>query len=462
MSTSYPGAIDSYTHPQPNDPRSGGTSLSTYHSNLQDAIVALQTKVGADSSAVTSSHDYKLSGVTGTDKAVSKTGTETLTNKTLTAPKINIGSDASGDTYYRDGSGNFQRLAAGAAGTILNIDSGTLLPAWIPNPSASDASTSVKGVVEIATQAEADAGTASGGTSAPLVTRTSNIRARNYNDYVVDTGSATAYAIAPTPAITAYATGQVFLFKATNANTSTTPTLNVNSIGTKTIVNPDGSALRVGQIAAGSLCICGYDSTGGNMQLLSVNNSQVPLYKSNSTQTVNTAVSSATFTKIAEWTGLTGDTDDIYQIDFEIVGTQDDTGAGTGFLGVRLNDGSGANSYGFVNMGLNTNSTTASNAVSAVASTYYQCVISTTARGVGTVNGTIRIKASKTIAGTIRTINSQVTSSALNGTAQGGVVGFGNWTDTSNQITSVQLYYQQSSGSSSTVTGYATLAKINR
>ena len=106
MSTSYPGAIDSYTHPQPNDPRSGGTSLSTYHSNLQDAIVALQTKVGADSSAVTSSHDYKLSGVTGTDKAVSKTGTETLTNKTLTAPKINIGSDASGDTYYRDGSGN--------------------------------------------------------------------------------------------------------------------------------------------------------------------------------------------------------------------------------------------------------------------------------------------------------------------------------------------------------------------
>ena len=54
------------------------------------------------------------------------------------------------------------------------------------------------------------------------------------------------------------------------------------------------------------------------MQLLSVNNSQVPLYKSNSTQTVNTAVSSATLTKIAEWTGLTGDTDDVYQIDLGI------------------------------------------------------------------------------------------------------------------------------------------------
>jgi len=51
-------------------------------------INAIATKVGADSSAVTTTHDYKLSGVTGTDKAVSKTGTETLTNKTLTSPII--------------------------------------------------------------------------------------------------------------------------------------------------------------------------------------------------------------------------------------------------------------------------------------------------------------------------------------------------------------------------------------
>lgn len=44
--------------------------------------------MGADSSAVTTSHDYKLSGVTGSDKAASLTGTETLTNKTLTSPVI--------------------------------------------------------------------------------------------------------------------------------------------------------------------------------------------------------------------------------------------------------------------------------------------------------------------------------------------------------------------------------------
>jgi hypothetical protein len=59
-------------------------------------INALGTKVGIDSSAVTTSHDFKLSGVTGTDKAVSKTGEETLTNKTLTSPIINQFGTASG------------------------------------------------------------------------------------------------------------------------------------------------------------------------------------------------------------------------------------------------------------------------------------------------------------------------------------------------------------------------------
>lgn len=55
---------------------------------------ATLTKIGADSSAVTTSHDYKLSGVTGTDKAVSKTGTETLTNKKITKREVTIASSA--------------------------------------------------------------------------------------------------------------------------------------------------------------------------------------------------------------------------------------------------------------------------------------------------------------------------------------------------------------------------------
>lgn len=167
MTTNFPGAIDTFTHPNPNDPRSGTTSLSTEFSTVQDAISALETKVGANSSLDTTSVDFKLSGIPTTDKAVSKTGTETLSSKTLTAPKINVGGDATGDVYYRDAGGLFQRLAAGATSTILSMVSG--LPSWIPNPAASNASTTVKGVVEIATAAEITAGTAIGGTGAELV-----------------------------------------------------------------------------------------------------------------------------------------------------------------------------------------------------------------------------------------------------------------------------------------------------
>lgn len=55
----------------------------TQHNNESLAIQALEAKVGVNSSAVTTSHDYKLSGVISSDKAASKTGTETLTNKTI-------------------------------------------------------------------------------------------------------------------------------------------------------------------------------------------------------------------------------------------------------------------------------------------------------------------------------------------------------------------------------------------
>ncbi len=79
--TVYPGAIDA------NTVRTNADEItSTDHNDHSVQIEAIEAKVGVNSSAVTTSHDYKLSGVTGTDKAVSKTGTETLTNKTLTSP----------------------------------------------------------------------------------------------------------------------------------------------------------------------------------------------------------------------------------------------------------------------------------------------------------------------------------------------------------------------------------------
>src|SRR5574343_668948 len=139
MATNFPSSLDSLTNPTSTN-KLDLVSHSSQHINANDAIEALEAKVGADGSAVTTSHDYKLSGVTGSDKAASKTGVETLTNKTLTAPQINMGSDATGDMYYRNGSAVTTRLPIGTTGQILEAQASGI-PAWVANPAAADAST---------------------------------------------------------------------------------------------------------------------------------------------------------------------------------------------------------------------------------------------------------------------------------------------------------------------------------
>lgn len=114
----FPTSLDSWVDKVDNV----DTVYASDVNQANDAVVALETKVGINSSAVTTSHDYKLSGVTSTAKALSDANldtngtlaansdtkipsqkavktyadtksdaskTETLTNKTLTSPKIN-------------------------------------------------------------------------------------------------------------------------------------------------------------------------------------------------------------------------------------------------------------------------------------------------------------------------------------------------------------------------------------
>ena len=260
----YPTSIDALSNPASSDLMENATAALDHniqHANANDAIEALEAKVGADSSAVTTSHDYKLGEILTTDKAVGKTATQTLTNKTLTSPAINMGSDATGDTYYRTAGGAFARLPIGTSGQILQT-SASAIPEWIANPSAADASTTVKGVVEEATQAEFDAGTAAGA-SARLFVNPSTVRARLINTGVLDTGSANAIAIAPSPAITAYATYQEFTFKAAATNTGAT-TINVNALGTKNIFY-NGAALVGGEILVGVVYKVAYDGTQFNL-----------------------------------------------------------------------------------------------------------------------------------------------------------------------------------------------------
>ena len=87
VDNTFPTSIQNPTSPTAND------AVADFdHAGLEDfqnqSIKALKDKVGADGSAVQTSHDYKLSGVIGSDKAASRNGTETFTNKTLINPTL--------------------------------------------------------------------------------------------------------------------------------------------------------------------------------------------------------------------------------------------------------------------------------------------------------------------------------------------------------------------------------------
>lgn len=64
MATNFPGSLDTFVNPTGSDSLSagpqGGVSHATMHSNIHDTLAALEAKVGVNSSAVTSSLDYRV------------------------------------------------------------------------------------------------------------------------------------------------------------------------------------------------------------------------------------------------------------------------------------------------------------------------------------------------------------------------------------------------------------------
>lgn len=150
------------------------------------------------------------------------------------------------------------------------------------------ATTALPGVVEIATQAEVDAGTATGGSGALLIPTNSTLRNKLMSDYAADTVGSDAYAITVTPVITAYTAGQIFSFKVGAANTGSA-TLAVSGLAAKTIKKNKDEDLVTGDILSGQIVMVEYD--GVNFQLLS----KTPIV----TPTTQVVTASGTWTKPA-------------------------------------------------------------------------------------------------------------------------------------------------------------------
>jgi hypothetical protein len=121
-----------------------------------------------------------------------------------------------------------------------------------------NASTVAKGIVQEATQAQTDARTQTGSTGADLFLNPLTLRASKYHDLAAASGGTDAYAITPTPAVTALADGQVFVFEADVANTGAC-TLNVATLGAKAIKKYGSKDLETNDIVAGSIVTVIYD-----------------------------------------------------------------------------------------------------------------------------------------------------------------------------------------------------------
>ncbi len=79
-------------------------------------------------------------------------------------------------------------------------------------------------------------------------------------NFATDTGVANAYAIAPAPAATAYAAGQIVTLKPANANTGAA-TVNVNSLGAVNIKLLDGNSPAANALLATGVYTLVYDGT---------------------------------------------------------------------------------------------------------------------------------------------------------------------------------------------------------
>lgn len=97
--------------------------------------------------------------------------------------------------------------------------------------------------------------------------KTSQVQDGAYS-YSADTGSADTYVMTLSPAITAYATGAEYRFKAANTNTGAS-TLNINGVGATSIKKAGSSDVEAGDIPSGSVITVVYDGT--NFQITGIN-----------------------------------------------------------------------------------------------------------------------------------------------------------------------------------------------
>ena len=164
----------------------------------------------------------------------------------------------------RNGSGVFERLYSWVTdrNNSIDIDSTRMdaemngMATGLTESIARDGQTTITANLPMATYKHTGVGASNSRTD---YADTASVQDSSFT-YAADSGAANAYVITLAPAITAYAAGQEFCFKAANANTAGS-TLNVNGLGVKTIVKNVNENLDAGDIQANAIVKVVYNGT---------------------------------------------------------------------------------------------------------------------------------------------------------------------------------------------------------
>lgn len=236
---------------------------------------------------------------------------------------------------------------------------------------------------------------------------------------------------------------------------------NLANLGVYNIVKNGSVALSAGDILSGQIIKVKFDGT--NLQLLSPVIIQTPSFQLLSTISVNAvSVASGSLTSLADFTGLLGDTDDDYMLEFELAASASTTNATVAFLALRFNGDSTSAHYAYNNFTNTTGTTVASSGVVGDTSLHIATGINS-GFILDNIFGSAKIKGSKISGGTSRFVLANVV-----GTVGGGSAGLnqsvssGTWVDTTNQMTEINLMFSQTTGSAVTISGKVSLYKINR
>jgi hypothetical protein len=246
-------------------------------------VTAANFFIANDATAPSSSLNFDVSLLTGpvswivpdsSDTFVGEATTQALTNKTLTSPVINVGSDATGDIYYRNSGGLFTRLGVGSNGQVLTLAAG--LPSW--------ANVAGTGDVVGPGSATDNAFTRFDGTTGKLIQNS----AATLNDSGVGTfvGLVSTGASALTLGTASSIAGAIVFRNGTNANTTTIQSGVASASVTYTLPTADGTSGQVLQTngsgvlswvtggGGGSTALSALTAASGSNTINNANNAQ--------------------------------------------------------------------------------------------------------------------------------------------------------------------------------------------